>query len=97
MTRNEAEKLSIALMQIIGILDQTAAYVRDKDDEASFDRYRRSVGKIMGYMFMELEQPIWDRFPELEPEAMGGPYKVDPAIYEPLFYEDYRNGSGSDD
>lgn len=35
MTKEEAERLSVVSMQIAGLLDQTAAFVRDKDDEVS--------------------------------------------------------------
>jgi len=89
MTNDEAERLSIALMQIVGILDQTAMFVRDKDDEANWHSYRRAVGKAMADIFTGLEEPLWNRFPELRPQQMGGPYQVNPAIYEPLFYERY--------
>jgi len=40
----------------------------------------------MGEICLELEGPLWKRFPELKPEPLGGPYIIDPAIYEPKFY-----------
>jgi hypothetical protein len=83
----EAEKLSILLMQIVGLLDQSAAYVRDKDNKENWDKYRRAVGKAMSEVFLELEEPLWRRFPTLKPEPLGGPYKIDPQIYVPKFYE----------
>jgi len=87
MTEQEAEKLSIALMQVVALLDQTAAYVKDKDSKEDWDKYRRAVGRAMGEVCLELEEPLWKRFPNLKPEALGGPYKVNPSIYEPKFYE----------
>lgn len=37
----------------------------------------------------DLQEPLWDRFPDLKPQQLGGPYKVNPDIYQPLFYEGY--------
>ncbi|WP_333681388.1 hypothetical protein [Dyella sp.] len=97
MTKDEAEQLSIALMQIVGILDQSIMFVRDKDDEANGLQYRRAAGKVMAGIFMNLEEPLWERFPELRPRRMGGPYRVSPEIYEPLFYERYGDVEENDE
>ncbi len=91
MTKGEAERLSILLLQLVAKLDQSAAFVRDKDTKENWDKYRLAVGKAMGEICLELEEPLWKRFPELKPEPLGGPYRIDPAIYEPKFY------SGEDD
>ena len=86
MTRDDAAQLNILFLQIVGRLNQSAAFVRDKDGEAEWHLYRRSVGKAMMDVF-DLAEVIWDRFPELKPKQAGGTYEVDPAIYEPLFYD----------
>lgn len=86
MNKEEAEILSVLLLQLVAKLDQSAAFVRDKDTKENWDKYRQAVGKAMGEICLELEEPLWKRFPELKPEALGGPYKIDPAIYEPMFY-----------
>lgn len=87
MTEQEAEKLSIVLMQVVELLDQSAAFVKDKDSKKNWDIYRHAVGKAMGEVCLELEEPLWERFPNLKPEALGGPYKINPKIYESKFYE----------
>jgi hypothetical protein len=94
MTREEAERLSIVFLQIAGRLNETAAFVRDKDDEARWHEYRRAVGKAMAEVF-ELGEQLWRRFPELRPEQLKGSYRVDPSIYEPSFY-DWGNGGETD-
>jgi hypothetical protein len=86
MNRDEAEKLSILLLQLVAKLDQSAAFVRDKDTKEDWDKYRQAVGRAMGEICLELEEPLWRRFPDLKPEHLGGPYKIDPSIYEPRFY-----------
>jgi hypothetical protein len=77
VTRDDAERLSVLFMQIVGRLNETAAFVRDKSDEATWHEYRRAVGKAMASVF-DLEDQVWGRFPELRPEQVGGTYKVDP-------------------
>ncbi len=86
MTQEEAEQLSIALLQIVGKLDDSASFVRDNDSEDNWDKYRRAVGQAMATVALELSEPLWARYPELKPEYLGGPYLVDPKIYEPRFY-----------
>lgn len=86
MTRDEAERLSILFLQIVGRLNETAAFVRDKSDEATWHAYRRAVGRAMAGMF-DLEEQVWGQFPELRPEQVGGTYEIDPLIYEPPFYD----------
>ena len=86
MTRDDADRLNVLLLQIVGRLNETAAFVRDKDDEVSWHRYRLAVAKAMAGIF-DLQDPLWERFPELRPEQVGGTYKVDPLIYEPSFYD----------
>ena len=86
MNIQEAEELSILLMQISGKLDQSVRFVLDKDTNSNFETYRLNVGKIMGELYLDMLRPLWDRYPELLPEDMGGPYKINPKIYEPSFY-----------
>ena len=87
MTRVDAEALSILLLQVVGRLDQSAAFVRDKETRAVWDEYRHAVGRAMAAVGFDLAEPLYARFPELRPESLGGPYKVDPSIYQPLFYD----------
>lgn len=94
MTREEAERLNVALLQIAGRLNETAAFVRDKDDKASWHEYRQAVGRAMAEVF-ELGERLWRRFPELRPAQLGGSYQVDHGIYEPPFYDwDGRRETG---
>lgn len=87
MTEGEAEELSILFLRIGALLDQSAAFVRDKDTEENWNVYRKAVGRVMGSLLFELKEPHWKRFPELEPEYLNGRYIIDPTIFEPRFYE----------
>lgn len=86
VTKDEAERLSVVFLQIAGRLNEVAAFVRDKDDEANGQDYRLAIGRAVAEVF-ELGERLWRRFPELRPEQVKGPYKADPNIYEPPFYD----------
>jgi len=87
MNEYEAEQLSILLLQTLTKLNESAAFVRDKDAEERWETYRKAVGRAMGIICLELQAPLWHRFPEVKPEKMGGTYKLPEDIYEPKFYE----------
>ncbi len=86
MNSKEAEELSILLMQITAKLDQSVKFVMDKDSPENFESYKSNVGKAMGDLYLEVLQPLWEKYPDLKPEQMGGTYKVNPEIYKPYFY-----------
>ncbi len=70
MTRDEAEQLSILLLQVTAKLNQSGIFVQEKDSRANWDKYRASLGQVMGELALGLEEPIWERFPELKPEYL---------------------------
>lgn len=86
MAKEEAERLNIVFLRIAGRLNETAAFVRDKDGEESWNEYRLAIGSAMAEVF-ELGERLWRRFPEFRPRQLGGAYEVDPRIYEPPFYD----------
>lgn len=86
MEIEDAEKISVLLMQINASLNQSVRFVMDKDSEDNFKSYRLATGKIIGDLYVDLLRPLWDRFPELLPEQMEGSYIVNKEIYEPYFY-----------
>lgn len=73
-------------MQINAKLDQSVAFVRDHDTEENFKEYRQVVGKIMGSLYLDIEEKLWQQYPELRPKQMDGPYEVSENIFEPRFY-----------
>lgn len=88
MNDSHAEKLSIALLQIMGELDDSARFVKETASPERWNRYRKAVGKAMGEVALELAEPLWEEYPHLKPEALGGPYKVNPGIYRPSLCEE---------
>lgn len=87
MTRAEAEKLSLLFLKMIADLGQSVRYVRDHDSTEAFEAYRKVAGTLMGNLVCDASQPLLERFPELVPDYLGGPYKVSEDAYHPLFYD----------
>ena len=77
-------------MKINAKLDQSVAIVRDHDSNENFENYREVIGKIMGSLYLDVEEKLWHKYPELRPKQMGGPYEVNESIIEPRFYN-YKN------
>ena len=89
-----AEKLSRLMIRLSSNLNESVAYVRDTCSEVEFESYRTTVGKVMGDIYLEIEEKIWREHPSLRPEEMGGPFKVDESVYQPHFYQ-YDQGGGA--
>lgn len=87
MTPSEAKELSHLLARIGAHLDQSAAFVRDHDTPENFIRYRGVVGKLMGDMLLDAMTPLYNRFPDLRPDDLGGPYKIPESVFLPSFYD----------
>ena len=86
MNPEQAKELNHLLLRIGAHLDQSVAFVKDCDSDENFLRYREVVGELMGNLFCDALQPLWQRFPELLPDYLDGPYKVPASAYQPTFH-----------
>jgi len=96
MKPNEAKELFHLLARIGGYLNQSVAFVQDCDEEERFLEYRNLVGRLMADVFDEGMRPLYQRFPELLPDYLGGPYKIPQDVYLPLFYDVTRRKSSGE-
>ncbi|HVK55078.1 MAG TPA: hypothetical protein VM532_08630 [Burkholderiales bacterium] len=87
MEREVAEKISVLMLQLNAKLNDSIAFVRDNCSKEEFETYRKAAGMLMGSILLDIEEPIYQEHPTLRPNGLGGPYKVDPRIFEPRFYE----------
>jgi hypothetical protein len=81
-----AEALSLLMMRISSNLDDSTAFVRDHCTAQEFAWYRKVVGKVMGSLYLDIEENLWAEHPGLRPRKMRGTYEVDPSAFEPRFY-----------
>ena len=86
MDPTQAKELSHLLLRLGAHLNQSAAFVQDHDSEENFLKSRKVVGELMGQLFCDALQPLWQRFPELLPDYLDGPYQVPASAWEPSFY-----------
>ncbi len=84
-TTGDAERLSMARLQIIARLDDSAAFMQQKGDDAHWQAYRHALGQAMGSVICEFVEPLFQRFPELRPEQIGDSCRVDPSIHPAHF------------
>lgn len=87
MSPDDAERLNVLLLQIQARLSQSVGFIRDHDSTKSFESYQRVVAEIMATVQLDIQERLWRDYPQLRPEFLKGPYKIDPKIYEPPFYE----------
>lgn len=89
-----AEALSLLMMRINSNLNDSVALVRDKCSAEDLHWYRREVGKVMGAVYLDIEEKLWTEHPSLRPREMDGEYTVDPTNFDPRFYA-IRNDEGT--
>lgn len=70
MRRDLAEKICAALLECSGKLDRSVGALAGAVEAELFDRYRRSVGQVLGTIYIEVLRDIFDEHPDLEPDSM---------------------------
>ena len=66
-TANEVLK---TMQQCSAALDGSIRLVMDTCSEQEFKAYRKIIGQIMGAIYLDVKQPLHQRYPDLEPEEM---------------------------
>lgn len=56
--------------------------LRESLDPEEFSLYCKKFGKVMSATFTEVLNPIFEQYPELVPEKMGGSYKTNDEHYK---------------
>jgi hypothetical protein len=85
MNRSDSEKLSVLLLQLNALMDQSVLFVQEKGDEKEFLSYRRKAAEVMGGL-CDAMNSIHAKYPDLQPIELGGTYVIDKAIYSQRFY-----------
>jgi len=90
MDAKVAEALSLLMLRINANLDDSVAFVRDNCHPEELKWYRTEVGKVMGAICLDIEEMLWAEHPQLRPETLDGPYRVNLENWEPRFYAPRR-------
>ena len=87
MSPADAERLNVLWLQIQEKLNESVGFVRNHDSTKSFESYRRVVAEISANVLLDVQERLWRDYPQLRPEFLKGPYKIESKIYEPHFHE----------
>ncbi len=70
MQRSNAEQVSALLLDFCARLDRSLADVQTSEPPDVFDAYRDAVGQIMGTALIEVLNPIYTKYPDLQPPEL---------------------------
>lgn len=65
-----AKKVEKTMRKCSAALNESIQLVMDTCPDAEFKAYRRTIGRIMGAMHLDVMRPIHRRFPDLEPDEL---------------------------
>lgn len=72
MTKEAATKLVTLLNEASGLLDSSVAVVvAAQEPESVLTDYRRTIGRIMSSIYLDMLAPLYARFPDLAPVGLG--------------------------
>ncbi len=84
MKKELAEETSLLGLKVSAMLNTHLLKIKESCEKEDFEKMRKGVGLVMGYLYTDVMQPIWNENPELQPEEMGGSYKVPSEIYDEI-------------
>ena len=70
MEHATAQQVEIIMRDVRERLNESIKIVMNSSDPDEFHRYRRQIGKVMGEIFLEIQQPIYDEHPDLTPSSL---------------------------
>lgn len=73
MTRETAQMLNELMLAMGRQLDESVAAVQQRESDEVYRKYRRTAGELLGTMLMEVLNPIYAQYPDLEPEMLKKP------------------------
>jgi hypothetical protein len=70
MNYDTAKQVETILQHVHERLNDSIKVVMNSSDPDEFHRYRRQIGKIMGEIFLEIQQPLYAEHPDLTPPGL---------------------------
>jgi hypothetical protein len=68
--KQTADDVEKSMRQCSALLDESVRKVMETCSEEEFLHFRRVIGRIMGTIYLEVMQPIHQKFPDLEPPEL---------------------------
>lgn len=82
MKKELAEETSLLALKMSSTLNKHLIKIQNNCGKEDFDKMRKGIGYVMGYLYTDVMEPLWEMHPDLKPEDMDGTYKVPPETYE---------------
>jgi hypothetical protein len=73
MDRPTAAQIESIMREVCERLNESIRLVKDSSTAIESQDYRRKIGKVMGDIFLEVQQPIYTAYPELTPVELRFP------------------------
>ena len=70
MKKENAILLSELMLEYGTKLNGALVQIEPNCNKEEFEIYRKAIAKIMGYMLIEVMNPIYEKFPELKPDNL---------------------------
>jgi hypothetical protein len=67
---NTAKRISDLMLDISGQLDESVATVKRTCPPEEFESYRRTVGRILGQVLLNVLNPLYAEHPTLKPPGL---------------------------
>jgi hypothetical protein len=67
MDKAIAKQISALMLEYGAKLDETVSLVRAHSSNDDFKKYREAVGRILGYMLLDIMNPLYEEHPDLKP------------------------------
>ena len=65
-----ARKVEKTMRKCSAALNESIRVVMDTCPEAEFKAYRKTIGQIMGAIYLDVMRPIHRHYPDLEPKEL---------------------------
>ncbi len=65
-----AKEVSQLMIEYGAKLDASVALVKQQCSTEEFEAYRKAVGKIMGYMLLDVMNPLYEKHRDLKPAEL---------------------------
>jgi len=65
-----AKEISQLMLEYAAKLDVSVALVKQKCSMEEFEAYRKAVGTVMGYMLLDVMNPLYEKHPDIKPNDL---------------------------
>ena len=65
-----ATDINSLMLEYRGKLSQSMEFVRENCNDKEIIQYREALGKVIGYMIIDIMEPIYEEHPDIRPPEL---------------------------